>query len=252
MKILGSDYDGTLTRGGIGEKKLSAIGKWRESGNKFGIVSGRDSDFCNTLYQKFPLLELDFFAACNGGYIIDGVGKIIYEARCDEISAEELSKDLIDWKSKFVRIIQGDNCTCVVRRTEDRPSVISEKSTVLVDNIPKISYFNQISGYYDSVEDSAATVEQIRKKYGHKLNPLQNGKCIDIVPLGVNKAQALYRVMEFFGCEYDDVIAVGDNINDIDMIGEFRSYAMQNGVEAVKQLADGIVSDVTEIFEKER
>ena len=57
--------------------------------------------------------------------------------------------------------------------------------------------------------------------------------------------------MEFFGCTYEDVITVGDNINDIDMIREFRSYAMENGVDEVKKLADSIVSDVTELLEKE-
>ena len=57
--------------------------------------------------------------------------------------------------------------------------------------------------------------------------------------------------MEFFGGKYEDVITVGDNINDTDMLREFRSYAMESGVESVKTLADGIVSNVTEIFEKE-
>ena len=80
---------------------------------------------------------------------------------------------------------------------------------------------------------------------------MQNGRCIDIVPFGVNKAEGLYRVMEFFGCAYEDVIAVGDNINDADMLREFRSYAMESGVEEMKALADGVVRDVTEIFEKE-
>jgi hydroxymethylpyrimidine pyrophosphatase-like HAD family hydrolase len=35
------------------------------------------------------------------------------------------------------------------------------------------------------------------------------------------------------------------------MIREFYSYAMANGVDEIKALANGIVSDVTEIIEKE-
>jgi hydroxymethylpyrimidine pyrophosphatase-like HAD family hydrolase len=58
--------------------------------------------------------------------------------------------------------------------------------------------------------------------------------------------------MEFFKAAHEDVIAVGDNINDADMLREFRSYAMESGVEEVKALADGIVADVTEIFEREQ
>ena len=45
MKILGSDYDGTLTCGGIEETKIAAIHRWREAGNRFGIVTGRVASF---------------------------------------------------------------------------------------------------------------------------------------------------------------------------------------------------------------
>ena len=38
MKIIASDYDGTLNHGGIDDKKRNAIKKWREMGNKFGIL----------------------------------------------------------------------------------------------------------------------------------------------------------------------------------------------------------------------
>ena len=65
MKILGSDYDGTLTAGGIGETKISAIQKWRESGNKFGIITGRNGNVRDELLQKYPDLKCDFFATCN-------------------------------------------------------------------------------------------------------------------------------------------------------------------------------------------
>ena len=51
--------------------------------------------------------------------------------------------------------------------------------------------------------------------------------------------------------KYEDVIAVGDNINDRDMLAEFRSYAMKNGVDFIKELADDTVSSVTELIEKE-
>ena len=67
----------------------------------------------------------------------------------------------------------------------------------------------------------------------------------------MNKAQGIYRIMEFFDCAYEDVITVGDNINDIDMIREFRSYAMENGAEQVRNLANGTVSDITELLERE-
>ena len=41
MKILASDYDGTLNYNGIDDRKRMALDKWRTAGNLFGLVSGR-------------------------------------------------------------------------------------------------------------------------------------------------------------------------------------------------------------------
>ena len=51
MKILGCDYDGTLNCGGIDDAKCISIRKWREVGNKFGVVSGRFPDLMEYLQK---------------------------------------------------------------------------------------------------------------------------------------------------------------------------------------------------------
>ena len=102
-----------------------------------------------------------------------------------------------------------------------------------------------------TVEKACELVNKFKKKYAQWLNPLQNGTCVDIVPIGVNKAQGLHCVMQHYNCAKKDVITVGDNINDIDMIREFYSYAMENGVDEVKKHADGIVGDVVDVIGKE-
>lgn len=222
MKILGSDYDGTLKHGGMSEGKLLAIKNWREAGHRFGIVSGRGKDFRETLLQETAGLELDFFAAHNGAYIVDQNGATIYEARCNTVLISEFVKELLSWSCRFVHIY-GEWHLCVAEKYEDFPSYVSEDCRCLFEDLPPIDYFNQISIRFPSVEESSDIVEKIRKKYEKWLNPLQNGRCIDIVPRGVDKAQGMYRVMEFFGGTCENVITVGDNINDIDMIREFRS-----------------------------
>ena len=91
----------------------------------------------------------------------------------------------------------------------------------------------------------------IGERFGEYLNPLQNGTCIDIVPLGMDKAQGIYKLLSLVGGEKTDVIAVGDNVNDEAMIKEFRSYAMENGVASIKALADCITVSIEELIEKE-
>ena len=49
----------------------------------------------------------------------------------------------------------------------------------------------------------------------------------------------------------EDVIAVGDNVNDTDMIRDFYSYAMERGVDSIKDLADHTTETVAELIQKE-
>ena len=71
------------------------------------------------------------------------------------------------------------------------------------------------------------------------------------MPKGVNKATGIYSLLKLVGAKYEDVIAVGDNLNDRDMIAEFHAYGMANGVDEIKQLADAIVYDITAVIRAE-
>ena len=250
MKILGSDYDGTLNYGGITEEKLSAIRQWRAAGHKFGIVSGRNGDFLETLLQMHPAMELDFFAACSGGYITDREGKVLFEARCDQVPAEKLVEDLIGWGCRIIHV-SGEEYHLVIEGTEGLPDWVYKEKHCSLAELPAAEYFNQVSVELESPQAAAAVVERIRQKYGDLLNPLQNHICIDIVPFGMNKAVGLARLTEVYGGSREDVVVIGDNINDLDMIRAFRSYAMASGVQTVKDAADEIVNDVAEVIEKE-
>ncbi|MBO4976812.1 MAG: HAD hydrolase family protein [Lachnospiraceae bacterium] len=117
--------------------------------------------------------------------------------------------------------------------------------------MPEIQSFNQITTRLSDFKTAATVTTCIKQKFGDMLNPLQNDSFIDIVKVDMNKAKGLYILTEYLGAEYDDVIAVGDNINDSDMIKEFKSYAMENGVDVIKELADYVTPGITELIEKE-
>lgn len=100
-------------------------------------------------------------------------------------------------------------------------------------------------------EDKLLAVEKWRAA-GNKFGII-SGRGGDFlqVPRGVNKAEGLLRVAEHFGIPREDVIAVGDNGNDMDMIRAFRSYAMENGVCELRAAAGAIVGSVTELIMRE-
>ena len=83
MIIIASDFDGTLNHHGISDGDKKAIKKFREAGNKFGIVTGRDLEMATwVIYDLEKVgLEVDFVICCTGGVIKDGDGKIIYSKK---------------------------------------------------------------------------------------------------------------------------------------------------------------------------
>ncbi len=244
MKIIASDYDGTLNHGGIDDKKRATIKKWRDKGNKFGIVSGRMADDLFRIYKRDEL-ELDFLLACNGAVILTTDGKIIKEDKIDG----SILKPILDFifslgtteghvqSGKSYRLNEADT-----ERTEDE---------FTRETLPDFEYFSQVSTIFDDSEKAEEVTNAIKEKFGDKLNPLQNGRCIDIVSVTMNKAQGLYDYLKIVGGKYEDMITVGDNINDTHMIKEFRSYAMANGVQFIKDIADYEIEGITELIEKE-
>lgn len=250
MRILGSDFDGTLTHK-LGEETFAAIRDWREAGNKFGIVSGRGTGFFFELKERYPEMEMDFFVGFNGAAILDGDGTLLYEKRYSEVSSEKLMEDLLNWGCPCA-FYNSEEFFCVVRDRKNIPDWIDKANGRFPDDLPVLPYFVQISTLCPEGESKAAeVVEKIRADYGDTLNPLQNGICIDIVPPYINKTTGLLRVAEHFGVTARDVIAVGDNINDTDMIRDFYSYAMERGVDSIKKMADATTETVAELICKE-
>lgn len=245
MKIIGSDYDGTLNHKGIDDYKRRAISSWRKAGNVFSIVSGRPViDLIR--FSREHDFECDYFVGYNGAVIADSEGKIVSSAVCEGNIAGEVIAHLIS--SGVINVYVGSDdpfglCQDVV--------VWSREASVDLTDIYADRMFNQIGA--DCVDYNAAEciTASLRERFGDKLNPLQNGTCINIVRRDINKAKGLYILMEQLGAKYEDVIAVGDNVNDRDMIAEFRSYAMENAVPLIKELASDVTPGIAQLIEKE-
>ena len=245
MKIIGSDYDGTLNHGGIDDAKKTAIEKWRCAGNVFALISGRGPENVLKIYKE-KQFGCDYLIANNGAIILKTDGEIVSDIRCKGEIAFPLLKLLFKNGCQW-----GDVQTAFPCRVFADENECEEAGDYTMENAPEIPYFNQISTVLPDFETAEKITALIAENFGSELNPLQNGVCIDIVRNDMNKAKGLYILADILGAEYRNIIAVGDNVNDRDMIKEFRSYAMANGVDSIKELADYITESVTELIEKE-
>ena len=68
MKLLATDYDGTLCYGygDVMPEDLDAIRRWKEAGNLFAVVTGRSGLSIHRELDKYDL-NPDFIICNNGG-----------------------------------------------------------------------------------------------------------------------------------------------------------------------------------------
>lgn len=67
------------------------------------------------------------------------------------------------------------------------------------------------------------------------------GAALDLLPISVSKSSALQHLTAMLGIEMDSVAAIGDDVNDIDMMAcAGLAIAMANARQEVKEIADYI------------
>ncbi len=250
MKILASDYDGTLNRGGIPDYVRDALARWRAAGHKFGIVSGRG------IYNILAVVgrdgvECDFFVANNGAVIADGAGRVLFSHTGDAGKAAVIARFLIERGGAYACLndLVGDLFLCsdeekLTRYAGDR------RFCGLSDFSGDIA-FTQISTICRDEPSALSLTEALNDNFGECVTAFQNGVCIDIVPAGVNKARGVEELLSFYKADREEVCTVGDNNNDLAMLEAFRSYAVENAIERVKEVAGAVVPDLAALVERE-
>ena len=230
MRILASDYDGTLDAGGIDDRKREAIRRWRAQGNRFGIISGRNLD--DLVFQAADnRLDCDFLIANNGAVTATADGTV-----------------LSDWLfSRGVPAVRLGGARCGYIRAAGS----SAPGDIPAELLPTLPYFYQISVELSAPQEALALAEQLHLSFGGAIDLHPNGKWLDIVPRSVDKAAALRQLAARLSVPTEKVIVVGDSTNDAGMLAAFPSYAMASALPSVQRLADAVTPGVAELIGRE-
>ena len=249
-KLIASDYDGTLNRNGISERVRSAIAAWRSEGNRFGVVSGRG--LANIVWVlKNDGIACDFLIGNNGAVIGDCEGRILLSHTAPAALGKRVAA--------YVMANGGHHAS--VNRLSGEYLIVDEVRKArhaddcryrLLSDYDDTTDFTQISTVCDSSDAAMRLTECLNREFSEEITALSNGICIDIVPYGVDKATGIRELCTLWGIDYGNVCTVGDNYNDVAMLKAFRSYAVTNAVDYVKQIASAVVEDIAALCEKEK
>lgn len=226
MIIIASDYDGTLNHHGISEGDKAAIKKFREAGNKFGIVTGRDLEMAMWVFHDFEKvgLEVDFLICCTGG--------IILTSGCEIVSAKKQKMGAyISEIFDYARTLSLG----VFRVSNELTTCYADKKNRIKQDFSAISEMTQANAWFEKEEDAETFLQYVKKNYGNKISIFRNGGSLDMPPYGVSKVTGIYD----YASQYEGakIYAVGDNINDIPMLLEFEGYAVSNARDEAKTAA---------------
>lgn len=246
--LLASDYDGTLSQGGISDAVCEAICRFREAGGCFGVVTGRDYRWSYQQFAREHRFPFDFVIALNGSIAFDKDGRLLY---AETLPAAGLMEPLRRFLFENVSHRVGFFFRYSRLDFDDRfPEGKWSGSRLECSPLSRISRFTEFCAantVCDTEAQAAAGAQAIREAFP-MLNPMRNGICIDIAPAGTDKGEGIARYAKLYGIDHDKIWTAGDNDNDLSMLSRYRGCAMTVSSPAARSAARHICQNIAEVI----
>ncbi len=251
-KLIATDLDGTLLNSNseIPELNLRYIKKALEHGIKIAICSGRSFLSLEKFEQKLGL-------CVKGSYGIGFNGAMIYDAYTREIVKEVKMKN--DFAMKIVEklkqfpedidVLMYESKNMFAEKTDGRILEYSKLSGVVINRVESLCDVKKdISKVLVKSEpETLAKLEKYMNFFifnGEKCNMFfSHNTLLEFTHLNATKGQALCYLANYLNIDIKDVIAVGDNFNDISMIEcAGLGVAVKNAEHNIKKYAKYITN----------
>ncbi|CAM4017818.1 5-amino-6-(5-phospho-D-ribitylamino)uracil phosphatase YcsE [Mesobacillus thioparans] len=224
IKLIALDMDGTLLNEHheVTDENRQAIKETEKKGIKVVLSTGRS---LKTARDYVLSLELSsYLVTVNGGEIWGPDGELI--------EVNPVDTEHIQWMYELSR--------------KHRTGFWATSSEdVWRNDMPEDLFSQKWLKFGFHIEEDEIRESVLKELKDKGLFEISNSslKNIEVNALGINKAKGLQKVSELLGISMENVMAVGDSLNDIAMITEAGlGIAMGNAQEIVKEAADDITA----------
>lgn len=222
MKLLISDYDGTLKTDEINIKlNVEAIMNFRRNDNHFVIATGRSFSSIKKEIVKYGI-PYDYLITNDGAIILDNSGHTIYAYdNYHDVLAE--FREILNLNGYNSKLYTAPNSNKIVEL-----EVSINESESFMD----FSYF--LSKYPDIIH-STVNIEMLKYIFYKEKT---------------NKSIAIKKMLELIDNNYEKVITVGNDINDMEMLLDFNGFRMKTSEACLTQQPFEITEEVHTLIKR--
>ena len=226
IKLIATDLDGTLLNNDSDISDYNRDKHCINNGIELIFASGRPFDGLKR-YSKY-LDNNNYSIVCNGSVITDSEGNIVYNEVIKEKDVFYLMDIAKSYDDVYLHVYNGNQY------------IVSEEDIYFKNYAQKENITDVVIGF-----DMVDNYNFSKMLFIGENNVLSNLETYIrdnmVLASGINKGTALKWLCDKKGIDRENVIAFGDNYNDIEMI-EFAGIgvAMENAEDILKQSADYI------------
>ncbi len=262
IKLIATDLDGTLFYPKRRFRLLSTKNRkflreyLRRDDRHVVLVSGRNFDIGHKVIRRIGSADM---IACNGSVILRNE-KVIEDHPMDHAEIREFLKENGDKTSAIGWVFMSDRYPMVIVPVQGgivshlflrlylmfqfayrEKFLIGEKYLrfLLEDENARIYKMMAIYGIGSKkIETARKETEKFIDAYGTRFEVLWSNQSVEFMNKGVNKANALKKIINVLELKEDEVAVVGDSGNDIPLFESFEnSFVMAQAPEEVKRKA---------------
>lgn len=224
-KLIATDFDGTFIRGGVIDPGYHTdIRAFREAGGLFGFVTGRGTDFFDTIRELG--VTADYLLLYNGSLMALPDGTVVKEYLIPRETFAALES-----------FFAADPAVCAFDKTGNEP------------------FYRHYYARYDTPELALAAAAEVNRLYVDRVTAFVNGVHVNIGKKGSGKTQGVRDALTYFGLKEEEAAVFGDDFNDLDMITALNGWAVNTARPEVLAKAPHVCESVAaqaKIFLSER
>jgi Cof subfamily protein (haloacid dehalogenase superfamily) len=236
--ILAVDLDDTIVRRDrtISERTLAALAAWQGTGRRVVIATGRPPRMTRSIPEALHGLPW----ICYNGAIAFENQEVILERSIHPEHVQLILERLLAADPSATVGLEIDDTLYLNRQSEKYGAqYVADLRTVA--HRPAAKILMGLAQYEQTLHELGHLPDGVHVLVSPKYELVQ------FMPAGVSKATALKMLLARWGASAQEVVAFGDDVNDVEMVGlAGLGIAVANAVEEVKVVAKRVTGSVDE------